>query len=85
MVNTVLAIDAVTSSVTVICAGIVYSAEMFNTAIEHLCDRITIQQDYDIKLVKDMSAGAVLFTCVIAVLVATLVYIPKLMEVLKWK
>jgi diacylglycerol kinase (ATP) len=85
MVNVVLSIDVASSATTLICAGMVYSAEMFNTAIEHLCDRITINRDYDIKLVKDMSAGAVLFLCVIAVLVATLVYIPKLMEVLIWK
>jgi diacylglycerol kinase (ATP) len=82
MVNVFLAIDVNSSAITILCAGTVYSSEMFNTAIEHLCDRITIQRDYDIKLVKDMSAGAVLFLCVTAVLVAMLVYIPKIVEII---
>jgi undecaprenol kinase/diacylglycerol kinase (ATP) len=81
VVNTVLMIDATTSALTVLCAGLVISAEMFNTAIEHLCDRITIKKDYDIMLVKDMSAGAVLFLCFISVMVATYVYVPRILEV----
>lgn len=67
-------------SIIYICAGIVYSAEMFNTAIEHLCDRITIQKDYDIKLVKDISAGAVLLFCFVSLIVAFNVYYPAIMK-----
>lgn len=85
MVNVFLDVDIAGSAATIICAGWTISAEIFNTAIEHLCDRITIAKDYDIMLVKDMSGGAVLLACAVSVLVATLVYVPKLMELIGWK
>jgi diacylglycerol kinase (ATP) len=48
--------------------------ELINTAIERLCDRVTMDFDRDIKAVKDMTSGAVLLVllaysiqCLIAV------------------
>jgi len=56
----------------------VWVAEMFNTAIEKSMDFISTQKHPEIKLVKDISAGAVLIACAAAVIVGCLVFIPKL-------
>ena len=38
----------------------VISAELFNTAVERLCDKVCLKKDELIKLCKDCAAGAVL-------------------------
>lgn len=52
----------------------VLSAEIFNTAIEKICD--IIQPDFDkrIGFIKDISAGAVMLTAIASVIVGVLVY-----------
>lgn len=50
--------------------AMVIAAEMFNTAVEGLCDFIQPEKDERIKNIKDVAAGAVLVTSVGAILVA---------------
>lgn len=52
----------------------VLSAEIFNTAIEKICD--IIQPDFDkrIGFIKDIAAGAVVLTAIASVIVGVLVY-----------
>lgn len=57
----------------------VWIAEMFNTAIEKIMDFISIEKHPQIKLVKDISAGAVLIAAIAAVIVGCFIFIPKLM------
>lgn len=38
----------------------VFACECINTAIEHLCNKLTTELDAEIKLAKDIAAGAVL-------------------------
>ena len=38
----------------------VFSSECTNTAIEHICNKITTDKDPKIKLIKDIAAGSVL-------------------------
>ena len=51
------------------CILAVISAEIFNTAIEILCNKVEYRQDPMIRQVKDLSAAAVIVVCVIAVIV----------------
>lgn len=53
-------------------------AEMVNTAIEHVVDLITREDDRRAKVAKDVAAGAVLVAAVNAVAVAYLVFYDKL-------
>jgi len=57
---------------------VVWIAEMLNTAIEKAMDFISIQRHPEIKLIKDISAGAVLIASVAAVIVAGFIFIPKI-------
>lgn len=57
----------------------VFVAEMFNTAIEFLSDAVTLEQNELIGHAKDVSAGAVLFSALLAATIGGLIFIPKLL------
>ena len=50
-------------------------AELFNTALEILCDRVTSAHDEQIRRVKDAAAGAVLVAAIMSVIVAVIVFV----------
>jgi diacylglycerol kinase (ATP) len=54
--------------------GLVLTAEMFNTAVELICDIISAEYSLKIKTIKDISAGGVLITAGVAVVVGFLVF-----------
>jgi diacylglycerol kinase (ATP) len=63
----------------IIAIGLVWMAELFNTAIEQLCDMVCAQQHPQIKFIKDVSAAAVLVTALVAVITACIIFIPALL------
>ncbi len=65
-------------SVLIIMCFLVVGFEMLNTAIENVCDRITLEYDEQIKKAKDISAGAVLTMSICSVIVAGIIFIPKI-------
>jgi len=64
--------------VLVLVTGLVWTAELFNTAIEKIMDFISVKEHTEIKFIKDISAAAVLVTALIALVTGCLVFIPKL-------
>ena len=62
--------------------ALVLSLEMFNSALEKLCDKVNPEIDPQIKLIKDMAAGAVLWTSLLAVVAGMCIFIPKIIELL---
>jgi diacylglycerol kinase len=64
--------------ITLMLIGIVWMAEIFNTAIEKLADRVTKDRDPLIGQAKDLAAGAVLIICIAAVVCAGAIYLPYL-------
>ncbi len=63
--------------------GAVLSLEAANTAIERLCDKLSPEQDPQIGAVKDIAAGAVLISAIIAIAVGVCLFrdIEKLREI----
>lgn len=61
-----------------ICYAIVISLEMCNHAIEQLCDAVHESHHPLIKISKDVAAGAVLWSVIIAVIIGLLIFIPKI-------
>lgn len=51
---------------TILCVGLVMTTEIVNTVVERICDEIESEYDENIGKIKDMSAGAVLFSIIIA-------------------
>lgn len=65
-------LDSTKWAILSIVIALVLSCEAFNTAIEKLCDKVTDEYSEKIKFVKDVSAGAVLISAIIAVVIAFL-------------
>ncbi|WP_343533533.1 diacylglycerol kinase family protein [Pedobacter sp.] len=62
----------------VICIGLVMVTELINTAIEVLVDWLSPEFNVKAGLVKDIAAGAVLVAALIALLVAFIIFVPKI-------
>lgn len=69
--------------VVLLCIAIVLFAELVNTAIEKLCDVVEPEIHPGIKLIKDISAGAVLLTTIICFIAGLLIFLPKIIVVIK--
>jgi diacylglycerol kinase (ATP) len=62
----------------VLTIGFVWAAELFNTAIEKMADLITTEIHPQIKIIKDLSAAAVLITALAALITGLIIFIPKI-------
>jgi diacylglycerol kinase len=60
----------------ILCIIAVLGLEMANSAIEKLCDLVSAEYNPAIKLVKDISAGAVLLAAVGAAIIGSLIFWP---------
>jgi len=60
-----------------IVVGLVWLTEMLNTCIEKAMDMITTDYHPQVKIIKDLAAGAVLIAAIVAVIVGSIIFIPK--------
>lgn len=60
----------------IICIACVFAAEVLNTALETLCDKVCPEDDPLIKTAKDAAAGAVLILSICSIVVGMIVYVP---------
>lgn len=61
----------------VIVIGLVWVTEILNTCLEKAMDFITREKHPEIKIIKDLAAGAVLIATITAVIVGSFIFIPK--------
>jgi diacylglycerol kinase len=59
--------------------GLVVVAEMLNTAIEKLTDMVSPEIHPKAKVVKDLSAGAVLVASIVAAIIGLIIFLPKIL------
>lgn len=62
------------------CIGLVISLEMINSAIEIFCDMVTTDFHPTIKIIKDVSAGAVLVASIASLIIGLIIFIPALIN-----
>lgn len=62
---------------------LVIGAELFNTAIENIVDMVSPDINPSAKKAKDMAAGAVLFLALGAAISGLIIFIPKLLALVK--
>jgi len=67
-------------AVIVFIIGLVLVAEMINTSIEAVVDLHTEKFHDNAKIAKDVSAGMVLITAIMAVITGVLIYLPHLIS-----
>jgi diacylglycerol kinase len=78
VVNYLLGVSRVDWIITLMLISLAWTAEIFNTAIEKLADRVSADHDTLIGQAKDLAAGAVVTVCFFAVVCAFIIYIPYL-------
>lgn len=61
-----------------LCIALVISAEAFNTSIEKMADFVHPEHHKKIAEIKDISAGAVSFIAIGALIVGLFIYVPKI-------
>ena len=64
--------------VLVFAIGFVFVSEVFNSAIENLCDFISPDKNELIGRIKDLSAAAVLMSAITSFVIGTLIFLPKI-------
>ena len=62
-----------------ICIGMVLSMEAANSAIEKLVDLVSPQKNHLAGWIKDIAAAAVLIASIMALLIAAMIFLPKIM------
>jgi diacylglycerol kinase (ATP) len=68
--------------VVLLAVGLVWAAELLNTALEVLADRVSKEREEPIRRVKDAAAAAVLLAALAALGVGMVVFLPKLWRLL---
>lgn len=77
VVNFILDLTLVEWAITLTCATGVVVAEVINTVIEEIMDFIHPEKSPVVGKIKDLAAGAVFFAAFGAVIVACIVYLPR--------
>jgi len=67
----------------IILIGFILTTEALNTVAEKICDYINPKYDDRIKLIKDISAGAVSFAVISSLIVLIIIYYPYVSACLK--
>lgn len=62
-----------------LCIVLVICSELFNSAIEKLCDKVQPAEDPLIGYIKDISAAAVLLCCLFSIVCGLIIFIPPLL------
>ena len=69
--------------VVILTIGIVLAAELFNTALEALCDMLRPTHDPHVAKIKDLSAGAVLAIGITAWIVGIKIFLPYVLVIVR--
>jgi diacylglycerol kinase len=78
LLGCVFRVSPLEAALIVFAIALVWMAELFNTAIEKTADLISKEKHPQIKLIKDVSAAAVLIAAIAAAVVGCIVFIPKI-------
>ena len=63
----------------IIVSAFVFTAEAFNSALEFLADEVSLEQQDKIGKAKDLAATGVLIAAIAAVVLAAIIFIPKIL------
>lgn len=78
-----LQVSALDWIILLLCIGAVLSLEMINSAIEKLCNFVHPKYHPAVKIIKDISAGAVLWVSVSSGIIGAIIFLPKIQHLFK--
>jgi len=84
MLGTIFHLSVTEWSIVMLTIGMVICCEIINTLVEYLADLFRRKYDNRIKVLKDMASAAPLFASTIALIVAALIFLPKIVESFKY-
>lgn len=79
----VLHVSAADWIILMICIGAVVALEMINSAIEKLCNLVHPKYHPAVKVIKDISAAAVLWVSVFSGIIGVIIFLPKIQYLFK--
>lgn len=68
--------------IAIFCFSSVMCLEIVNTALERLCDKVTMEKDAAIGSIKDIAAGAVLISSIASAIIGGIIFIPYILKLL---
>jgi|WetSurSiteA1Bulk_404760.scaffolds.fasta_scaffold13444_2 diacylglycerol kinase len=79
----ILKIDLTEWCLLVIVIGLVFLTELLNTSLEALGDAVDREWNERIKKAKDYSAGAVLISAILSLIIGGIIFLPKIIGLLQ--
>jgi undecaprenol kinase/diacylglycerol kinase (ATP) len=64
------------------CISLVIALEMINTSLERVCAMLSLEFHPIVKIIKDVAAGAVLWSAIFCVIIGAIIFIPHLLLLL---
>jgi len=80
IIGFIFSISPVEWMVQLLCIALVLVAESLNTAIEKTADFIHPEYHEKIGFIKDIAAGAPAFAAIFSLIIAAIIYLPKILE-----
>jgi len=77
-----LQVSAIEWMMVLLCVAMVIGLEMLNSALEKLCDLVEPNYHPTIKVIKDVSAAAVVLAAIISVVIGAIIFLPKIIFLL---
>lgn len=79
----ILKINILEWTIITIIIFMVFFSELLNTVVETIVDMITIEYNENAKIAKDIAAGAVTLVSIASVIIGLLIFLPKILEIMK--
>lgn len=65
-----------------LCISLVITTEILNTCVELLCNLYSTKENENIRYIKDMAAGAVLFVSILVLIIGIIIFLPYLRRII---
>ncbi|MBU3831057.1 MAG: diacylglycerol kinase family protein [Candidatus Ureaplasma intestinipullorum] len=76
----ILQLNTISWAIIIVVIAIVISSELINTTIENLVDMVSFKFNFNAKKIKDVAAASTLILAICAIIVAFLIFIPRIIE-----
>lgn len=82
IVAILLKISYIELAIIMLTIGFVITFELLNTVIENTADLITEEYNEKVKVIKDISAGAVLVSSIITTIIGCIIFIHRIIQII---
>jgi diacylglycerol kinase len=84
VIGLIIGLSRIEWIIVILLIGLVLASELINTSIEATLDVAKSEIDPVVKIAKDTAAAAVLVFCVMAIIVGLIIYIPNIVNFIKF-